>query len=174
MFNARNETGSQATWSTDGSVTGTSAISTNIGWISTKKQNPIIDGYVYSLGDSEDHGYEVWRTDGTSLNTSRITDIREGEEGSLVSNMVAQNNALYFTTETTSTTNGDIILSVDLYVYNHSTDTLNTLPVAKLGNSDIEKILVIDGDVYLTSVSMYGMEIFAYGNAVIIDEEQIQ
>ena len=172
LFNARNETGSQATWSTDGSVTGTTLISTNIGWID--KTNPTIDGYVYSLGDSEDHGYEVWRTDGTSLNTSRITDIREGQDSSLVSDMVAQNNELYFTARDYKYSNGEIILSNDLYVYNHSTDTLNTLPVAKLGNSDIGKIFVIDGDVYLTSVSMYGMEIFAYGNAVIIDEERIQ
>lgn len=172
LFNARNETGSQATWSTDGSVTGTSLISTNIGWID--KTNPTIDGYVYSLGNSEDHGGEVWRTDGTSLNTSRITDIREGQDSSLVSDMVAQNNELYFTARDYKYSNGEIILSNDLYVYNHSTDTLNTLPVAKLGNSYIGTIFVIDGDVYLTSVSMYGMEIFSYGNAVIIDEERIQ
>ena len=35
-------------------------------------------------------------------------------------------------------------------------------------------IFVIDGDVYLTAISKDGMEIFAYGNAVIFDEERIQ
>ena len=171
LFNARNETNSQAIWSTDGSVSGTFLISTNIGNLGTT--NPVIDGYLYTYGNSDDHGNEIWRTDGTSLNTSRVTDIEEGQESSHVSDLIAHNGELYFSAVKYKYSDGEIIHSQDLYMFNHSSDTLNLLPVANLHNTQIFDIFVIDGDVYLTAISKDGLEIFAYGNAIIIDEEQI-
>ena len=172
LFKARNETGYYSIWTTDGSVSGTTLIADVDGYIFN--EYPKIDGYLYFLGNSEPHGYELWRTDGTSLNTSRLTDIREGPDSSSVEDMIAHNDELYFSAVKYKYLDGEIILKRDLYMFNHSTDTLNVYPVANLHQYGIFDIFVIDGDVYLTAISKDGMEIFAYGNAVILDEEQIQ
>ena len=108
------------------------------------------------------------------MNTSRLTDIWEGPDSSYVQNLIAHNDELYFSAVKYKYLDGDIILKRDLYMFNHSTDTLNVLPVANLHQYGIFDIFVIDGDVYLTAISKDGMEIFAYGNAVVFDEERIQ
>ncbi len=55
-----------------------------------------IDGTLYFTAKDREHGYELWRSDGTAIGTVMVKDIRAGPRGSEPYNLAALGGTLYF------------------------------------------------------------------------------
>ena len=64
-----------------------------------------LDGWVYFSAVGAE-GNELWRTDGTSINTKLFADLRPGSESSQPGNFQVANGKLFFTASTNGTTLG--------------------------------------------------------------------
>ncbi|TMO81698.1 ELWxxDGT repeat protein, partial [Pseudoalteromonas spongiae] len=64
--------------------------------------NGVNDGFVehqgllYFISTSEEHGQELWRTDGTKVGTRLVKDIKSGASGSNISNLTSEYGYLTF------------------------------------------------------------------------------
>ena len=57
----------------------------------------VVGGTLYFVGYSAAHGRELWKSNGTSATTTRISNIRPGTEGAGIGNLVSFGGQLYFT-----------------------------------------------------------------------------
>jgi trimeric autotransporter adhesin len=57
----------------------------------------MLDGVIYFCGHDDEHGNELWRSDGTREGTVRFKDIAPGPESSLPAHFVEFQGRLYFT-----------------------------------------------------------------------------
>jgi ELWxxDGT repeat protein len=55
---------------------------------------------LYFIAKDEEHGTELWRTDGTAAGTKLVMDIHPGKIGSFPSNLISDGKRLYFTAYT--------------------------------------------------------------------------
>lgn len=85
----------------------------------------VINGYLYFSAQSKHYGIELWRTDGTSCNTYRMTDLNIGEFSSLPQNLVSFDDHIYFTA--TASQEGNEIW--------YFKDTLTDQPFSVIDNS---------------------------------------
>ena len=90
-------------WSSDGTEAGTQII-TNIfegtgnALISYTKQDFVEhQGYIYFGATSSEHGYEIWRTNGTASGTEIVYDLVQGMRSSYVSSFEVLGDDLFFT-----------------------------------------------------------------------------
>ena len=78
----------------------------------------------FKANDGE-HGYEVWKTDGTEDGTSMLADIRDGSDGSNPNNFFVFNDYLYFRADDGSTTDiwmtdgKQMLMSLEIYPNQH-------------------------------------------------------
>ena len=108
VFSARNNTNNYELWVTDGTSAGTEIlkeifIGTSFG--SNPKDLTLLNGKVYFIAESLDYGNEVWETDGTSINTKLFYDITVGEDGSYPRDFKVINNTLFYTADSSLSTN---------------------------------------------------------------------
>lgn len=59
----------------------------------------VVGSTVYFAADGGEHGMELWKTDGSAAGTRRVKDIRPGETGSDLWDLVASGGLLYFTAD---------------------------------------------------------------------------
>lgn len=59
----------------------------------------VVGGTLYFTGTDEDHGRELWKTDGTVSGTRRVADLEPGFSGSEPEMLTAFQNRLYFTAD---------------------------------------------------------------------------
>ncbi|HYH08228.1 MAG TPA: Calx-beta domain-containing protein [Thermoanaerobaculia bacterium] len=97
-------------WVSDGTEAGTIALASGV--------NPVLpgvlNGEVFFLGSDDEHGRELWSTDGTIGGTAMVKDINSGPAsswGGIPTNFVQTGNALLFFAE--DATNGRELWSTD-------------------------------------------------------------
>lgn len=89
---------SKDVWISDGTVAGTTLlIDFEISTSFTPNNFLTFGSHIYFDGYSEDHGTELYKTDGTLLGTTRITDVGAGPTGYAVNKLAASDSHLYFT-----------------------------------------------------------------------------
>lgn len=90
-------------WRTDGTEAGTNLFkSINSGFASASPDHFLVvtNGAISTLffvADNGTHGRELWKTDGTSIGTKRISDINPGGGDAGINNLVSLNGVLHFT-----------------------------------------------------------------------------
>ncbi|MBA3958040.1 MAG: tandem-95 repeat protein, partial [Parachlamydiaceae bacterium] len=55
-----------------------------------------MNGIAYFAADNGSHGFELWRTDGTTAGTTMVKDVRPGNVGSYLHDLTVVGNTLYF------------------------------------------------------------------------------
>jgi ELWxxDGT repeat protein len=88
-------------WKSDGTVAGTTLLKTirpAYGYRSSPNdEGEILNGIMYFGADDGTTGFELWRTNGTTSGTYRVTDLRSGDANIVdVHAMEVLNNRLYF------------------------------------------------------------------------------
>lgn len=66
---------------------------------SSPKEFVEIGDYFYYIAQDNEHGVELWKSDGTEQGTTLVSDIRVGLEGSSPSNLTQFNGVLFFTAD---------------------------------------------------------------------------
>ena len=178
IFQATNSLGEDSIWSTDGTVSGTNQISN----ITTFNSVLSTGDFLYWLGSTPGvHDYEVWRTDGTAINTTIVTETGGhlfvqnlySSSFSFPNTLIGDN--LYFSNVIDVLDNGEFKQKEILFEHNITTNITNQVYVSYIhvNYEQFDNLCVIDEVLYFSSVSEYGREIFAYGKSIIVDEEQI-
>jgi ELWxxDGT repeat protein len=85
-----------ALWSSDGTGAGTTVLMDGYYSRSTGSELTVTNRTVFFFGSDRRHGGELWRTDGTEAGTKMIRDITPGPRGSLVEEITAAGNLVYF------------------------------------------------------------------------------
>ena len=92
-------------WVTDGTTDGTVLLKDILpGKTGSYKYGNIsfivFDGYLYFNANDSIHGYELWRTDGTTNGTTMVEDLYPGEISAYPYQFTISNDKLYFVAET--------------------------------------------------------------------------
>lgn len=64
---------------------------------SDASQFVVLDGIAYFRANDGAHGYELWRSDGTTAGTHLVVDLRDGPANAFPDNLAVANGSLYFT-----------------------------------------------------------------------------
>lgn len=82
---------------TDGTLSGTTIVDY---FTNTSGSGPVVIGVlnnvIYYRANDTEHGYELWRSDGTTAGTKMLRDLRTGPEPSMPIVMYADKNVIYF------------------------------------------------------------------------------
>ena len=102
IFTASTET-VRTIWTSDGTAEGTLPLFNEgemPGSFTFQNDLPAIDGFLFFSGRTDEHGYELWKTDGSAEGTAMVMDIYPGEEHSFYSfsndDYLVVDNILYF------------------------------------------------------------------------------
>jgi len=86
-------------WVSDGTTAGTLRLTgpgVGVGIIDPRKLWVESHGALYFVAWDQEHGAELWRTDGTPVGTWLLADLRPGPEGSAIGGMVEHKGRLWF------------------------------------------------------------------------------
>jgi ELWxxDGT repeat protein len=103
-FMGRTEQGKvgRGLWRTDGTAAGTVLIKP-VGFpfddvrLQSTAWPTVVGGHLFFVADDGDHGFELWRTDGTTDGTVLVRDVAPGSASSHPRNLVAAGGRLFFT-----------------------------------------------------------------------------
>ncbi|MCZ7557010.1 MAG: T9SS type A sorting domain-containing protein [Bacteroidia bacterium] len=151
-------------WKSDGTAAGTvmvkdinpgtgsgcvPAISGN--WPLAYDANRIVSvgDYIYFTATDGSSGYELWKSDGTSVGTTRVMDIFPGAESSLPAWLTVMNNIVYFSGRTAN--DGDKLMR-----YIPATNTVDVVADIHPGTGPrdsayVSWITAIDGTLYFSA-----------------------
>ena len=103
-FTANDGSTGREIWKSDGSISGTVLVkdiqlglNNGIPWPDPPFFNEV-NGLLYFLGEDATHGNELWKTDGTSIGTTLVKDIKTGGGGSGITSPTVVGNRLFFRT----------------------------------------------------------------------------
>jgi ELWxxDGT repeat protein len=108
FFTINGDMGAEVLWVTDGTGAGTHPIQTiaqshapypflpPVSLFPSSQDFVALDGKLYYTSVDTVHGRELWQTDGTSIGTHLVKDIRPGPAGSQISFMTSLNHNLLF------------------------------------------------------------------------------
>jgi ELWxxDGT repeat protein len=125
-------------WISDGTTVGTTIIKdVNPGLTGSMNNiNPnftFFEGEIYFTAQTDQHGLELWKTDGTSDATSIVVDLYPGKNSSNPQNLMVSNNLLFFNASNQNSGN-------NLWKYNPDCKYLINMgsPLRDLDNSSID------------------------------------
>lgn len=92
-------------WVSDGTQAGTTLVKDIYpgrysGLYSSQSSYAAIGGVLYFMADNGNNGQELWKSDGTSVGTTMVKDIRPGGNGSYPSELTAVGSTLFFSAGT--------------------------------------------------------------------------
>jgi ELWxxDGT repeat protein len=107
------------------------------------------DGYIYFSADDGTSGRELWRTNGTTLGTTRVADINSGPDSSDPSEFTVFDGHLYFSAD------GSCDEGCDTELWRTDGTELGTTRVANIGigtnSSDPSEFTVFNGYLYYSA-----------------------
>lgn len=97
FFAAGDHSNGYELWKTNGTEEGTSLVKKiNLNGSSNPQNLTSVNNEVFFSADDGIHGRELWKSDGTSEGTRMVRDLRAGEDGSDLYNLVDANGILFF------------------------------------------------------------------------------
>ncbi len=98
-----------------------------------------INGTLYFEGWDSAHGYELWKSDGTTANTVMVKDIKAGTNNSNINGLVNRNGTLYFIA-----TSG-----TDAQLWKSDGTTAGTVPVST-GVTNVTDLTLVNGKLFFS------------------------
>ena len=93
FFNTRDRQDVVGFWKTDGTVSGTTLLTTFTAFCSHMTD---VNGILCFVGHDDEHGVELWQSDGTTSGTFMVADIRPGPDWSSPGGLQNVNGTLVF------------------------------------------------------------------------------
>jgi ELWxxDGT repeat protein len=105
FFSASDGTHGNTLWRSDGTAAGTMAVKEALRLIGTgcfpcSSWLTDVNGTLFFVADDGVHGYELWKTDGTSSGTTLVQDILPGADSPFIVDLTNVNGTLLFTART--------------------------------------------------------------------------
>ena len=103
-------------WTSDGTAAGTQKLKeinpgSQVNGDSTPQGFTVVDGTLYFEAFSPSHGAELWRTDGTTAGTQRVTDLAPGADGAYIDDLTEAGGRLFFVHYPPGTSNYELWMS---------------------------------------------------------------
>ena len=100
-------------WTSDGTTAGTQKLKeinpgSQVDGDSTPRHFTVVDGTLYFEAFSPSYGAELWKTDGTTAGTQRVTDLAPGPDGAYLDDLTEAGGRLFFVHYPPGTTNYEL------------------------------------------------------------------
>jgi ELWxxDGT repeat protein len=138
LYKAFTQENNQELWKSDGTTAGTSLVKDIYPGVGVGLNEnfgsdyAILNGVVYFTANNGTNGYELWRSDGTSLGTYMLKDLTTGSSGSNINSFCVFNNRVFFVYNSnqiwsTNGTESDTVLFYSSNIIKGLTRVLNNL-----------------------------------------------
>jgi ELWxxDGT repeat protein len=138
LYKAFTQENNQELWKSDGTTAGTSLVKDIYPGVGVGLNEnfgsdyAILNGVVYFTANNGTNGYELWRSDGTSLGTYMLKDLTTGSNGSNINSFCVFNNRVFFVYNSnqiwsTNGTESDTVLFYSSNIIKGLTRVLNNL-----------------------------------------------